>query len=238
MFRNFCKYSASLAVAIALTLTPADLISDDKPNLTGTWSFNRDESDDLREKMRESRQGRQQRRSRGGGGMPGGRGGGYPGGGGGGRFPDGGWPGGGGERQRDREGRRGGLMFDYLRPAQSMVIRHDEPEIFITKDEQIFHERFTDGRKEERDAGDGSTAEVKTRWKKRKLVTEIKTERGGKIIESYELDREKNRLILTVRIENPRMGALKVRYVYDADTPPSEPMATDPAAEEGKDPTS
>ena len=127
-------------------------------------------------------------------------------------------------------------MFEYLRPAQSMVIRHDEPEIFIIKDEQIIHERFTDGRREELDAGDGSTAKVKTRWKKRKLVTEIETERAGKVIESYELDSEKNRLIVTVRVENPRMGALKVRYVYDADTPSSEPMATDPAAEEAEDP--
>ena len=129
-------------------------------------------------------------------------------------------------------------MFEYLRPAQSMVIRHDEPEIFIIKDEQIIHERFTDGRKEERDAGDGSTAKVKTRWKKRRLVTEIKTERAGKVTESYELDQEKNRLIVTVRIESRRMGVLKVRYVYDADAPPQEPAASGPVTEEAVDPTS
>ncbi len=108
------------------------------------------------------------------------------------------------------------------------MIRHDDPEIFITKDEEIIHERFTDGRKEERDAGDGATAEVKTRWKKRKIVTEIKTGRAGKIIESYELDPEKNQLILTVRIESGRMGKLKVRYVYDAVSSSSDPVAEVP----------
>lgn len=261
VFRNNRGYSAGLALVIvmALVLTPADLFSieieksiqrdepekTDRPNLTGTWSFNRDQSDDLREKMSEARQGRRRggggggRGGRSGGGMPGGRGGGVPGGGGGGRMPDGGWPGGGGERQQgrqDREGRRGGLMFEYLRPAQSMVIRHDEPEIFITKDERIIHERFTDGRKEERDAGDGSTAKVRTRWKKGKLVTVIETERVGKIIESYELDRENNQLVVIVRVENPRMGAVKVRYVYDADPPTVDPSAEEAGAQAPDDP--
>ena len=267
VFRNYRGYSAGLALVIgmALTLTPADLFSieieksiqrdepekTDRPNLTGTWSFNRDASDDLREKMREARQGRRRggggggRGGRSGGGMPGGRGGGVPGGGGGGggggRMPDGGWPGGGGgerprDRDGDREGRRGGLMFEYLRPAQSMVIRHDEPEIFITKDERIIHERFTDGRKEERDAGDGSTAQVRTRWKKDKLVTVIETERAGKIIESYELDRENNQLVVIVRVENPRMGAVKVRYVYDADPPTVDPPAEEAGAQAPDDP--
>ena len=270
--RNPRRYfsGVALVIGLALFLTPTDLFSGDrnkgdkgkgeKPNLTGTWSFNPDGSDDLREKMREARQGRQ-RGGRGGGGGRGGRGGsgggypggggrggsggGYPGGGGSGgggtRMPDGGWPGGGGsdgDRQRDRqgnegrEGRRGGLMFDYLRPAQEIVIRHDEPEIFITKDERIIHERFTDGRKEERDSGDGSTVEVTTRWKKRKLVTAIVSERAGKIIEAYELDPEKNQLVVTVRIENRRMGTVKVRYVYDADTPSSEPVTPDSPAED------
>ena len=245
--RHFSTFT--LVIGLALTLTPADLFSGDKdkgdkPNLTGSWSINPDQSDDLREKMREARQGRRRggsgggrggRGGSGGGGMPGGRGGGVPGGGG--RMPDGGWPGGGGgdrprDRGGDREGRRGGLIFDYLRPAQSIVIRHDEPEIFITKDERIIHERFTDGRRERRDTDDGSTVEVRTRWKKRRIVTVIETERAGKIIESYELVQGNEQMVVTVRIEGGRMGGLKVRYVYDAD-----PTA-EPATEKSEEPES
>ncbi len=114
-------------------------------------------------------------------------------------------------------------MLDYLRPAESLMIRHAEPELFITKDELVLHDRFTDGRKVERDAGDGTTVQVKTRWKKRKVVTEIKTESNGKITETYELEPEKNRLRLTVRIENSRMGDLEVQYLYDAVAVSPEP---------------
>lgn len=225
MYKKHAVSFAILGLAFALTFQPAELLSDDKPNLTGTWKLNRDESDDFREKMREQMQNRRQRGGGGrGGSVPGGRGGGWPGGGGGGR---GGSPPGGGGRQPqgDRDGRRGRLIFDYLRPAESLMIRHDEPELFITKDEQVIHERFTDGRKQEREAVDGTTIQVKTRWKKHKVVTEIKTENTGKITETYELEPEKNRLRLTVRIENSRMGDLEVQYLYDAVAVSPEPKS-------------
>lgn len=215
-------------LAFLLAAPPArsdDKPQQDKPNLSGTWRLNPEKSDDPREKMRDLfRGGGGGRGGPGGGGFgrggPGGRGGGRGGGGygGGGR----GGPGGGGPGA-ERGGGRG--MFEAMNAGlDSLRIRHEDPVLHVAYADEREDTFYTDGRKVRRESDRGG-AEIEARWKDGRVVVEEKGGGGGKILRTFELSPGHDRLYLTTRIDNPRLGAVTVRRVYDADVeaPPTSP---------------
>lgn len=186
------------------TLSPQE-----RRNLSGSWKLNRDESDDPRKKMQESRGAN---RGGGGGGPYGGgrRGGvGFPGGGGG-RGPYGG-RGGGGQSDEDRQ-----RMQELFRPADALTIaQKKEAEINLTDDSGRKRIFCTDGRKLEK-SKDVSVQEIAAHWDEYRLISEEKGPRGGKITRTLELAPDGQQLYETLRVERSRSDSfVDIRYVYD-----------------------
>jgi hypothetical protein len=203
-------------------ISPAKASKADTPKLahkqrgprefSGSWTLNRDESDDPRKKMEDARASNGGNGGNGGGsrrtgiGFPGG---GYPGGG-------GGYPGGGGNR-----GGRGGGQTNNPRdlqeafPANALTITQKDIEVDLLDDRghrQIF---YTDGRKLEK-SKDGSHQECSAKWEDNRLMCEDKTSSGHKITRTFELSSGGDYLYETVRVEGGRGGSsVYLRYVYD-----------------------
>ncbi len=185
-----------------------------KPNLSGSWKLNRDESDDPRKKMQEARGGNE-----GGdrGGAPGGgrRGGGgypfpFPGSGGGG--PYGGRGGSTGGRQPDEDRQR---VPDLFKPADSLTIAQKDAEGDLTDDQNRKRIFYTDGR-QLRSSKDDKYQEMAAQWQEGRLVSEENRPRGGKIRRSFELAPGGQQLYEIVRLDDSRSRSpVVIRYVYN-----------------------
>lgn len=161
-------------------------------DLSGRWVYNKQLSDDAREKMREAGEGR------------GGRGGGGMGGPGGGRM---GPPLGTGGDDDPRE-----AMRSLFEPAEELTITATEPEIVITEQYGATRNLHPNGKPYKTDNGN---AEIKTQWKEGKLVVEKRNARGGKLVEAWELVPDKSRILLVVKMEGGFGPALNLKRVYD-----------------------
>ncbi|HSD66857.1 MAG TPA: hypothetical protein VLF95_09160 [Vicinamibacteria bacterium] len=204
--------SCALALSFGAFPGPARASDDEKAkvepstvDLSGRWVYNRELSDDAREKMREGMEGREGR----GGGPGGGPGGGRPGGGGmGGR---GGRPGpppggmGGGDDARES-------MRAILEPAEELEVTQAVAEIAI--DEKFGRTRrlHPDGKRYKTDNG---VSEVKTSWKEGKLLVETKSSRGGGVVETWELVPDRSRIILYVKMEGGLGPGVSLKRIYD-----------------------
>jgi len=185
------------------TATPAAV------DLSGRWLYNRELSDDAREKMREGREkgagpggGRPPMGPGGGGGMGGPGGGGM--GGGGGRT---GRPPGGGGDDDPRE-----AMRAILEPAEELAITQSGTEIAV--DEKFGRTRrlHPDGRKYKTDNG---TSEIKASWKEGKLLVETKRDRGTGVVEVWELVPDGSRIILNVKMQGEFGAGIALKRIYD-----------------------
>jgi len=173
-----------------------------RQTILGAWKLNKDESDDPRQRMQESR---------------GSSGGGY-----GGRRSGGGWPGGAGS------GRRGGYggggesdeerqkMHELLTPPATMTFSAAGAEVDSLDDHDRKRAFMTDGRKLQK-SKDYNYQEIAAKWDGHRLVTDEKSPRGGKMIRTFELSPDGRQLYENLHIEgsgrNNRM--LEVHYVYD-----------------------
>lgn len=169
-------------------------------DLSGRWVYNRDMSDDARQKMRE---GMPRRGGPGGGGM-GGPGGGM--GGPGGRPmgpPPGGMAGGDDARQS---------MEAIFEPAEELAVIQSGDEIVIDEVDSRTRRLHPDGRKYKADNG---TSEIKTSWKDGKLLVETKGERGGGVVETWELVPDKSRIIVMVKLEGGFGPGVTLKRIYD-----------------------
>jgi hypothetical protein len=206
----------SVATAVALlasglALDPAKGRADERPrapatvDFSGRWTLNPELSDDAHEKMREAMEGKR-------GGGPGG---GPPMGPGGGR----GGPGRGG-RMGPPPGSGGGdpseAMQPIFEPAEEMTITQSEPEIVVDEKFGRMRTFHPDGKAYKTENG---TAELKTQWKDGKLLVETKHARGGKVTETWELVRDRGRLVMTLRLEGGFRPALSLKRVYDRAEP-------------------
>lgn len=189
----------------------------ERAQLIGRWKLNQEESENAREKMRESMQKSGGRRpGGGGGGWGGGMAGGMAGGGGrggggwgGGRGPGGG-PGGG---NPEGAGNPRAAIWTLLAAPVEIDVTQLEPEVVLAEPGGQIRKLHPDGKKHKLEA---TEAEVKTRWDGPKLLTETTTERGGKLIESWNVDPEKRRLIVMLKMERPWGGEpVTVRRIYD-----------------------
>jgi hypothetical protein len=215
-----------------------------KPNLSGTWKFNRDQSDDAQKKMQEARGSNGS--SGGNGGNTGGNGGNGPYGSGGGGRMGGGWPGGGGGiggggggmgggrggsggrrgnggNDQNSEGRE--TMHEIMNPADSLTIaqaKDSAPEIDLTDEQNRKRVFYTDGRKLQKSKDDKYQEEAAL-WQDGRLVAYIAEKRGA-IKRTFEVAPGGEQLIETVQLparqqQSGQSGQsdspVVIRFVYD-----------------------
>jgi hypothetical protein len=196
-----------------------------RTTILGSWKFNRDESDDPRDKM-------QQARGSGGGGGNSRMGVGFPGGGIGG--PYGGRRGGGqGESDSDRE-----KMAELMSASRVLTLAEaqKDAEVDVFDDQQRKRALFTDGRKLQK-SKDDNNQEIAAHWDGKRLVTDEKNPRGGKMSRSYELSYDGTQMYETLHMTEGRNGStVVIRYVYDQGTDgviaPAATSAPAPAAKQ------
>jgi hypothetical protein len=177
--------------------------------ILGAWKLNRDESDDPRKKMQDSRG------SNGGGGYGGrrgGMGGGYPGG------RRGGYGGSGGESDQERQ-----KMQELFTPAKAITLSMTGAEVDLVDDQNRKRAFVTDGRKLQK-SKDANYQEIAAKWEGNRLVTEEKDPRGNKMSRTLELSSDGMQLYETQHMTIGRNSTpLVIRYVYDQ--APSSPPA-------------
>jgi hypothetical protein len=180
-----------------------------RTSIIGAWKLDRDDSDDPRKKMQEARG------SGGNGGYGGNRrmGGGYPGGG----YPGGGYGGrrGGPQGESDEERRR---MQELMNPSNTLTLAEAtrDVEIDLFDDQERKRAFFTDGRKLQK-SKDANYQEIAAHWDGKRLVTDEKSPRGGKMSRSYELSYDGTQLYETLHMTVGHNDTpLVIRYVYDA----------------------
>jgi len=195
-----------------------------RTTLEGAWNLNRDESDDPRTKVQDSRStnggnggGRYP-----GGGYPGGGGrypgGGYPGGGG--RYPGGGYPGGGGGPRggQDDGGRNtenNEKIQELIRPADTLSFVVKNAEVDVTDEQYRKLVFYTDGHQLQKPTSD-NYQEIAAHWDGSRLVSDEKSPQGGKMSRTFELSQNGRQVYETVHIDSSKSrGPLIVRYVYD-----------------------
>jgi hypothetical protein len=180
-----------------------------RTSIIGGWKFNRDESDDARQKMQDARGGGGGRAGGGGGGVrmgiPGMGGGPY-----GGRRGGGG--GGGNDNDADRE-----KMQEVLNPSRGLTLAEakKDVEVDVFDDQQRKTAIYTDGRKLQK-TKDSNNQEVLAHWDGNRLVTDEKTPSGKKMSRTYELSYDGTQLYETLKLTRGRSDSqISIRYVYD-----------------------
>jgi hypothetical protein len=175
-----------------------------RQSILGAWKLNRDESDDPRKRMQESR---------------GSNGGGY-----GGRRGGGGWPGGGGGGYGGRRGGMGGgesdeerqKMHELLSPPRTMTFSMTGAEVDLLDDRGRKRAFMTDGRKLKK-SKEENYQEIAAKWDNNRLVTEEKNPRGGKMSRTFELSPDGRQLYENLHMESSGRNnrSLDVHYVYE-----------------------
>ncbi len=211
-----------LAVGACLALRALEM-----PNLSGTWQFNKDASDDPQKVMKEARLA-----APGGGPPAGGPGGGGPGGGGG-RGPGAGGPGMGpppGGRHSTGDEGPPGPDPEMLAALETLKISHAEPVLSITDAAGRERVVYTDGRKTEQERSHGGTTKVEARWKDGRIEIVSKPETGPKVTEAFSITADGAHLTVTTKMEGGRTPAVTIRRIYDAVKQPTAPEKATPAA--------
>lgn len=200
--------SCALVLSTGVASGPRPIRADDKPaaapvavDLSGRWTFNRELSDDAREKMREG----MERGGGPGGGRPPGGGGGMGGPGGGGRM--GPPPGGTGGDDDPRQ-----AMRAIMEPAEELTIAQTAAEIALEERFGTTRHLHPDGKKYKTDNG---ASEIKTSWKEGRLIVETKPARGGRVVETWERIPDGSRLIVNVKMEGGFGPGLSLKRIYD-----------------------
>jgi hypothetical protein len=179
---------------------PAPLPSP-RQSILGAWKLNKDESDDPRQRMQDSRDS---------------NGGGY------GRRGGGGWPGGGGYGGR-RRGMGGGesdeerqKMQELLRPPTNITFSMTGAEVDLQDDHDRKRAFMTDGRKLKK-SKDDNYQEIAAKWDGSRMVSDEKSPRGGKMSRSFELSPDGRQLYENLHIEGSGRSnrSLDLHYVYE-----------------------
>jgi len=217
-----CLLFAGLLVAQAppgpLTPPPADPNAPAPPpppkkpeiparkSILGHWTFNKDESDDGRARMRQSRDADNTNRGNGGGGYGGPR-------------VGVGWPGAGGTYPHPEGGDTSDSMGDFVNPPREMKLTQNfdsDPQVLLSDDRGRRTSFVTDGRKIEKQK-DPDYKQVAARWEDKKLVTDEKGSHNGKVSRTFELSQDGKQLIETVHVTDSKGNhPVNVQYVYDA----------------------
>lgn len=196
MHRTLLLVTALVTAGPSLQAQPAPPLS-----IVGAWTLNTELSDHPPAPPEGGNpEGRGRGRGDGGPGGPGGPGPGGPGGGfgrgGGGRGGFGGGRGGRGNPEEMR--RRMDAMRDLLEaPARMTIVRTESVVIITTGDGRTIRLAPDNSRVTDESTG----IERRTRWEGEKLVSDIAGAMGGKMTETFALDPESHRLVVTLQME-------------------------------------
>ena len=105
--------------------------------------------------------------------------------------------------------RRCGRIFE---PAEELVIAQTETEIAVEEKFAETRHLHPDGKKYKTDNG---ASEIKVSWKEGQLVIETKRARGGRVVETWERIPDGSRLIVNVKMEGGFGPGLTLKRVYD-----------------------
>jgi hypothetical protein len=181
--------------------------------ISGSWKFNRAQSDDARRKIQEAQQaggvnGPNRRNGPYGGGSP------LPGSGGpwGNNGPYGGnrgtWPDQSGTDDLQR-------MREVVYPPDSIDFVLKESEADLTDDQNRKSVFYTDGRKLQKPKKD-SYLEIAAHWEGTRLVSEEKNPQGGELRRSFDVAPNGRQLFETVYVDSTQSrSSLVIHYVYD-----------------------
>jgi len=201
---------------------PRALTIGGKPNLSGTWVLNKDESDDARQKLADARsssgQGGGQRPGWGGG--QGGQGGGQQGGGGVWGPGGSGYPRGGGG---GRQGQRSSNADEPMEELSQLTIAQTESTVNVTSEtghtlaSYPASNQSQSGSSSSDSSGSSSkSANPTVEWKDNQLVVTEQRDRGGSTTRTYELSPDGNQLYVTTTLQSPRFkNPVTIRFVYD-----------------------
>jgi hypothetical protein len=110
-------------------------------------------------------------------------------------------------------------LAELLRPKQRLLIADQDSLVGVTDDAGWARLLIVSGAAMREDLGQGGPAEVVSRWKDNRLLTERRLDRGGVYSEVYELDAKTGRLLVRVSFKTERMErALELRRVYQPDS--------------------
>jgi hypothetical protein len=179
------------ALGLWLCVTGSSPAQSTPPSLTGRWTLNLDLSEQFEEKLQEAfRLGAFSSRATRGG------------------------PGSGGTTKQvdDRE------LVGTLRPPLVLVIRQDDSTVAISDAGGYMVSHATDGRKVKEYLLSGETLEINAKWKDRTLIIERKQSGAGSVRETYAIDREGGKLVVTIKLQTATLARpLEFRRVYDPD---------------------
>jgi hypothetical protein len=178
------------ALGFWLCLTGSSPAQSAPASLTGRWTLNLDLSEQFEEKLQEAfRLGAFSSRATRGSGSGGG-----------------GTP----KQVDDRE------LVGTLRPPLVLVIRQDDSTVAISDAGGYMVAHATDGRKVKEYLLSGETLEITAKWKDRTLIIERKQSGAGSVRETYAIDRERGKLVVTIKLQTATLARpLEFRRVYD-----------------------
>lgn len=194
------------ATVSAVSEVPLGFQEEKTANLTGSWTLNKDLSDDPAKAL-ENLQAERRGGFGGGGRMPGGMGG----------------------RGGGMGGGRSGMDPEEMREMRTRMSRATESPAKLTITHGDGSITFSEGagrsqtlttnNKKEKKTFDNQTVEIKTKWDHGRLVKETSLGDGMTLTETYSLDPETRRLNVQLKFTNSRMPRpLTLRRVYDGET--------------------
>lgn len=185
-----------------------------RKSIMGAWQFNKDDSDDGRERLKQSREANTSNRTGNGGSGPH-VGGGWPGGG----MGGGPYGGHGGGYPRNDSSDESDRLGDLVNPPRQVKLSQKfdkDPEVYLVDDREHRRAFFTDGRKLEKPK-DSSYEEIAAHWDGNNLVSDEKGAHGGKVSRTFELSSDGKQLWETIHLTDSKGNhPVTVRYVYDA----------------------
>lgn len=208
-----CRIASALAVASALDCLaqspPQDRETQPRPNLSGRWRLNPEQSDNARDKIQQARQ---TERSTGATEEGAGRRGGPGGRGGTGHGP--------GHPSESSPAGRPGTRPDieaFLSAPSEVAITHTDSVITILEKDGRVRVLQLDAQPH---ASEGGTAQVTSRWNGNQLVVETVRSGAPKITETFRLDSDGSQLTVVMRLEGRLAVSLRRLYERQADDRP------------------
>jgi hypothetical protein len=102
--------------------------------------------------------------------------------------------------------------------AEVLRIVHNDPEFQVTGNNNVSRQLFSDGRKVSATTPKGESVETTARWQGSQLVVVTQRANGGKLIQTYTLDRGAGQMIISMQITGQRLDRpIELRFVYDAE---------------------
>lgn len=206
--------SILIASGLAIAMPSSSRAQDARSDLAGTWQFNPEHSDDTEQLAREAGRGLPRppgakgvlvgpREGIATGGPPIGIAGGF------------GMP-----RGFDPELIRQAVA-EAMVTAERLVLAFKGDTLLLSLDGTAPYVIVTNGKKLRRAWVDGSDVEIKASWKGRQLRIERKLENELKVTDTYQVDPESQRLVITTKVDGPIPRDIEVDRVYDPVTDPS-----------------